>query len=46
MMTADLINAHPLVNTQTTAIRPSDLLQFVRACDHDPHILDLTQIGE
>lgn len=36
----DPVNAHPLHNEATTAIAPDDLLAFVRACGHDPEILD------
>tara|TARA_B110000438_G_scaffold285992_1_gene316731 strand:+ start:4188 stop:4706 length:519 start_codon:yes stop_codon:yes gene_type:complete len=41
MMEQGLINAHPLINTQTTAIRASDLLKFINACGHEPLIVDL-----
>ncbi|MCB2107184.1 MAG: prolyl-tRNA synthetase associated domain-containing protein [Rhodobacteraceae bacterium] len=43
MMSSDIINAHPLVNTQTTAIRPADLIRFLESCGHRPQILDLSQ---
>lgn len=36
----DPVNAHPLHNEATTAIAPDDLLAFVRACGHEPEILD------
>lgn len=42
MMAKTLLNFHPLVNTQTTAISSDDLLVFIRACGHDPAIVDLT----
>lgn len=42
MMKADVLNAHPLVNTQTTSIRTEDLLTFVRHCNHEPLIVDLS----
>ena len=35
------LNFHPLVNTATTAIRPEDLLIFLRATGHEPRILPL-----
>jgi Ala-tRNA(Pro) deacylase len=42
MMTAQpLLNFHPLANTATTAIRPDDLLGFIRSCGHTPRIIDL-----
>ena len=34
------VNAHPLVNTMTTAIAPADLLRFFEATGHAPHWLD------
>src|SRR5262245_59989701 len=33
-------NAHPLVNTMTTALAPADLLRFFEASGHTPHWLD------
>ena len=34
------VNAHPLVNTMTTAIAPADLQRFFEATGHTPHWLD------
>lgn len=34
------LHYHPLTNDKTTAIEPEDLLRFIRACGHEPHILD------
>jgi Ala-tRNA(Pro) deacylase len=34
------VNAHPLVNTMTTALSPADLLRFFEATGHTPHWLD------
>ena len=34
------VNAHPLVNTMTTAIAPADLLRFFDATGHAPRWLD------
>lgn len=34
------VNAHPLVNTMTTALTPADLLRFFEATGHTPHWLD------
>jgi Ala-tRNA(Pro) deacylase len=42
MMRQDLVNYHPLKNTATTTITAADLLKFIRACGHDPKIIDLT----
>ncbi|MEQ9641634.1 MAG: prolyl-tRNA synthetase associated domain-containing protein [Alphaproteobacteria bacterium] len=41
MLEHDPLNYHPLVNTMTTAIRPDDLLKFIRAGGHEPTIVDL-----
>ena len=46
MMEAEIINAHPLVNTQTTSIRTDDLLKFARHCSHDPMIVDLKSMAK
>lgn len=35
------LNYHPLTNEATTAIAPEDLLTFIRACGHEPQIIDL-----
>jgi len=35
------LNYHPLVNDRTTAIQPEDLLRFIDATGHQPHIIDL-----
>ncbi len=42
MMKADLINAHPLINTMTTTIRAPDLTRFLAACGHQPRLVDLS----
>jgi Ala-tRNA(Pro) deacylase len=34
------VNAHPLVNTMTTALAPADLLRFFKATGHTPRWLD------
>jgi Ala-tRNA(Pro) deacylase len=36
IMVGDVVNFHPLTNTATTAIRPRDLLTFIRSCGHMP----------
>jgi len=41
LMAFETINAHPLVNTMTTAIARDDLLRFIEACGHTPQIVDL-----
>ncbi|MGH6874058.1 MAG: prolyl-tRNA synthetase associated domain-containing protein [Aestuariivirgaceae bacterium] len=42
MMRHDLVNYHPLENSATTTIAAADLLKFIRACGHDPKIVDLS----
>jgi Ala-tRNA(Pro) deacylase len=41
MMRHDLVNYHPLENSATTTIAASDLLAFIRACGHEPAIVEL-----
>ena len=36
----DWVNCHPLTNTMTTAIRPGDLLRFLRHLGHAPELVD------
>lgn len=36
MMRAELINAHPLINTMTTTIASADLMRFFAAVGHAP----------
>ncbi|HYF86941.1 prolyl-tRNA synthetase associated domain-containing protein [Azospirillum sp.] len=46
MMEHDLLNYHPLLNDRTTAIRRDDLLRFIRACGHEPAIVDFGRTGD
>ena len=39
LMTAPLLNFHPLVNTATTAIAPEGLLAFLAATGHEPRLV-------
>jgi Ala-tRNA(Pro) deacylase len=41
MMTQDIINAHPLINTMTTSLTSSNLLKFFKATGHTPRLIDL-----
>jgi Ala-tRNA(Pro) deacylase len=41
LMSAGVINFHPLVHTASTSIRPDDLLTFIRACGHEPLIVEM-----
>lgn len=38
----DRLNFHPLDNSATTGIARDDLLVFIRACGHEPVVLDLS----
>lgn len=38
---APLVNFHPLDNSQTTTLSGPDLLRFLRACGHEPILIDL-----
>ena len=40
MADGSAVNAHPLVNTMTTALTATDLLRFFEATGHTPHWLD------
>lgn len=42
LMGFNLVNAHPLVNTMTTALSPEDLLGFLEAEGHPPLAADLS----
>jgi Ala-tRNA(Pro) deacylase len=41
LMRHEVINCHPLVNTATTSIARDDLLALIRACGHQPRVVDL-----
>lgn len=40
MLAYDRLNYHPLENTATTTIASADLVKFIRACGHEPIIVD------
>lgn len=42
MMTQDVINFHPLINTMTVGLKPDDLLKFLEHINVSPKIIDLT----
>lgn len=42
LMDHDVINCHPLENTATTSIARDDLMRFIRACGHEPRIMNLS----
>lgn len=39
MAAHEVVNFHPLTNAMTTAIRPADLLRFLRALGHAPELV-------
>ena len=41
MLALDPLNFHPLRNDRTTAITSADLIVFVRACGHEPAIVEI-----
>jgi Ala-tRNA(Pro) deacylase len=43
MLTHDLLNYHPLVNTMTTSIPRAGLIRFLEACGHPPRIETTSQ---
>ncbi|MEM9468656.1 MAG: prolyl-tRNA synthetase associated domain-containing protein [Pseudomonadota bacterium] len=42
MMEADIVNYHPLLNTMTVGLKPTDLLTFIESTGHEAHIVDLS----
>jgi Ala-tRNA(Pro) deacylase len=41
LLAFDVINAHPLTNTMTTALARDDLLRFLKSTGHEPLIVDV-----
>jgi len=41
MLRHEVLNYHPLDNARTVSITRDDLLRFIKACGHEPIILDL-----
>ncbi|HEV2371734.1 MAG TPA: YbaK/EbsC family protein [Streptosporangiaceae bacterium] len=39
LLAADQVNVHPLVNTESTGLRPADLLTFVKSCGREAMIV-------
>ena len=39
LLDAQQVNFHPLINTESTGVRPDELLAFVRDCGHEPLII-------
>jgi Ala-tRNA(Pro) deacylase len=45
MLKLDPLNFHPLRNDRTTAITAEDLMAFIRACGHDPMVVELPELS-
>lgn len=45
MMAADFVSYHPLINTMTLTLTPSDLLRFFEYTGHVPMIIDLPTVS-
>jgi Ala-tRNA(Pro) deacylase len=41
MMRHDVLNYHQLVNSATMSIAAPDLVKFIRACGHEPKVVEL-----
>ena len=41
LMSASLVNFHPLIQTASTSIHPDALVAFIRACGHEPLIVQM-----
>ena len=41
LMSAEQLNFHPLVNTESTGLSPAELLAFIRSCGREPLIVDV-----
>jgi Ala-tRNA(Pro) deacylase len=43
MMKREILNYHPLKNTETTSISSADLLNFISSCGHAPKVVALAE---
>lgn len=41
LLGSGLLNFHPLVNTESTGLKPNELLAFIRSCGREPFLVDL-----
>lgn len=41
LVRSEIVNVHPLVNTATIGMRPSDLIAFLERCGHAPIVVEL-----
>ena len=42
MMEQEIVNYHPMLNTMTISLKPSDLIKFIEHTRHEVHIIDLS----
>ena len=42
MMETKIVNYHPLLNTMTIGLTPTDLIKFIESTGHEAHIVDLS----
>ncbi len=42
LLEADVVNFHPLVNTESTSLKPHDLVRFIRATGREPLLVRLS----
>lgn len=40
LLDAEQVNFHPLINTESTGVHPSELLAFIRSCGREPMLID------
>lgn len=40
LLKAEQVNFHPLVNTESTGLRPDELVAFIRSCGREPMLID------
>jgi len=45
LLDAEQVNFHPLINTESTGLRPADLLAFIRSCNRDPLLVDFNSLA-
>ncbi len=41
----DIVNFHPLQNTQSVALAPKDVERYIQSCGHSPRIVDLSGLS-
>jgi Ala-tRNA(Pro) deacylase len=41
LLQVEQVNFHPLVNTESTGLRPADLLAFIQSCGREALVVEL-----